>query len=113
MEKNKNIIRTRRIDDVLYQVMDDGELRPIKSKTDQKKLRAMSEQKIEKAAMSDPDAQPLGEEFWADAEITRPGRSPVYMNLDSDVVAWFRAKGRGYQAHMNAVLRHYMNAQSK
>ena len=32
----------------------------------------------------------------------------INMRLDSDVVDWFKAQGRGYQTRMNAVLRSYM-----
>ncbi|MGA3157790.1 MAG: BrnA antitoxin family protein [Steroidobacteraceae bacterium] len=30
--------------------------------------------------------------------------------MDSDVIDWFRAQGRGYQSRMNALLRAYMEA---
>jgi uncharacterized protein (DUF4415 family) len=33
--------------------------------------------------------------------------------FDADVVAWFKAGGRGYQTRMNAVLRRFMEAQRK
>ena len=32
------------------------------------------------------------------------------LRVDSDVVEWFRAQGRGYQSRMNALLRAYMDA---
>jgi uncharacterized protein (DUF4415 family) len=33
------------------------------------------------------------------------------LRLDSDVVAWFRAGGKGHLTRMNAVLRAYVEAQ--
>ena len=113
MKKTENIIKTRIVKGVLYQVLDGGELKPIKSKTDKKKLRAKSEAEVEKDALSDPDAIPTDASFWQDAEVERPGRSPVYMNLDSDVLSFYRAQGRGYQALINKVLRYYMKAKSE
>jgi uncharacterized protein (DUF4415 family) len=38
---------------------------------------------------------------------------PVNAKFDRDVVDWFKRQGRGYQTRMNAVLRKYMEAQSK
>jgi len=61
------------------------------------------------------DIPELGEEFWKNARIVQP-RDPkeqLTIRLDADVVAWFRAGGKGYQTHMNAVLRAYVDAQRK
>jgi uncharacterized protein (DUF4415 family) len=38
------------------------------------------------------------------------GRTSFYVRVDADVLAWFRARGRGYLIRMNAVLRSYMEA---
>jgi uncharacterized protein (DUF4415 family) len=35
---------------------------------------------------------------------------PISIRLDPDVLAWFRSLGKGYQTHINAVLRTYMQA---
>ncbi len=43
------------------------------------------------------------------AEI-KPKKTKLTVTLDADMVAWFRALGRGYQPRMNAVLRAYMHA---
>ena len=43
------------------------------------------------------------------AEI-KPKKTKLNLALDADMVAWFRALGRGYQPRMNAVLRAYMHA---
>jgi len=34
----------------------------------------------------------------------------VKVRYDADVLAWFKAQGRGYQTRMNAVLRSYYEA---
>jgi len=56
-----------------------------------------------------------GEEFrsWGErmAELRRWRRLPkrrVTMNLDADVLAWFRGLGRGYQWEINRALRRVM-----
>ena len=55
------------------------------------------------------DAPPVLD--WSDAEIGkfyRPAKKPVTMRLDSDVIAWLKADGRGYQTKANWLLRHAM-----
>lgn len=39
-----------------------------------------------------------------------PSKEQLTVRFDQDVVAWFRAQGRGYQTRMNAVLRAYVVA---
>src|ERR1700693_5929147 len=48
---------------------------------------------------------------WSGAEIGkfyRPTKKPVTMRLDSDVIAWLKADGRGYQTKANWLLRKAM-----
>ena len=48
---------------------------------------------------------------WSGAEMAkfyRPTKKPVTMRLDSDVIAWLKADGRGYQTKANWLLRHAM-----
>ena len=74
----------------------------------------MTEEEIAEAALSDPDAQPLDEEFFKYARIvTPPPKKSIHLRVDVDVLEWFKSEGKGYQTCMNAVLRAYMNAQEK
>jgi uncharacterized protein (DUF4415 family) len=48
---------------------------------------------------------------WSGAEVGkfyRPKKKPVTMRLDSDVIAWLKADGRGYQTKANWLLRQAM-----
>jgi uncharacterized DUF497 family protein/uncharacterized protein (DUF4415 family) len=48
---------------------------------------------------------------WSGAEIGkfyRPEKKPVTMRLDSDIIEWLKADGRGYQTKANRLLRHAM-----
>jgi len=48
---------------------------------------------------------------WRRAKIGqfyRPTKKPVTMRLDSDVIAWLKADGRGYQTKANWLLRQAM-----
>jgi len=48
--------------------------------------------------------------------IVRQGLKPVSsktsisLRVDADVLAWFKAQGRGYQTRINAVLRAFKDA---
>jgi len=94
----------------------DGSYRPTGSRTDWDRVRAMTEEEIEAAALSDPDAPPLDEAFWQAARVVfpRPVRKKhTGLRIDEDVLAWFRAQGPGYQTRMNAVLRAYVETQKR
>ncbi len=46
------------------------------------------------------------EEFWRRTEAYMPKtKQGVFIRLDADVLAWLKAKGKGYQTRMNAMLR--------
>lgn len=48
---------------------------------------------------------------WSGAEIGkffRPPKKSVTIRLDSDVIDWLKADGRGYQTKANGLLRHAM-----
>ncbi len=84
------------------------------AKTNRRRLASMSEAQIDRAARSDPDAQPTDLDFWKDAAVTLPeGKHPVTLRIDRDVLEWFKAQGLRYQSRMNAVLRSYMQAHRK
>lgn len=63
----------------------------------------------------DTDAPAWTPEMFARAVVKRglaapPTKTLLSLRIDSDVVRWFRAQGRGYQSRMNALLRAYMDA---
>ncbi len=85
-----------------------------KGKTDLDRLRAMSEEEIEKAIRQDPDSDPANFD-WSNAELVMPRRKgAISIRLDEDVLTYFKSLGAGYQTRINAVLRHFMeNARAK
>jgi uncharacterized protein (DUF4415 family) len=61
-----------------------------------------------------PAAEFLGEEFWKSAHVVVPsGKTSIHLRVDSDVVEWFRSRGKGHLTHMNAVLRAYVETQRR
>ena len=57
------------------------------------------------------DIPALGKRFFKNATLRMPeGKTLVTLRLDSDVLAWLRSQGKGYQTKINAILRTYMDA---
>ena len=96
-----------------YRRQSDGTLVPLEGRTDWKRLDRMTRAQVEAIAAADRDGPPMTDEEWAKTEVVRPVKVPVGLKLDSDVLAWFKARGRGYQTRINAVLRRYVEAQRK
>lgn len=75
-------------------------------------IRAMRERCEDKTSPDAPEAESLGADFWRSARVVMPGgKTSVHLRLDSDVVEWFKASGKGHLTRMNAVLRAYVDAQ--
>jgi uncharacterized protein (DUF4415 family) len=74
-------------------------------------LRAMRE-RGESRISADAPAFPVDEGFWREARVAPPPRKVhTGLRIDADVLEWFRSRGKGFQSHMNTVLRAYVEAQ--
>lgn len=57
------------------------------------------------------DIPPLTDEFWQNAvhnPFYKPVKKSTTVRIDSDVIAWLKSKGKGYQTRMNGILRQAM-----
>ena len=51
---------------------------------------------------------------WENTTVVIPEpKKAISVRLDTDVLEFFKAQGKGYQTRMNAVLRSYMDAKLK
>ncbi|MFF5865820.1 BrnA antitoxin family protein [Pseudomonas sp. NPDC012596] len=78
------------------------------SKTDWSRLAQMDDKDIDTS-----DIPALDEAFFQQAELRVPAKQAVTIRLDSDVLAWFKDQGAGYQTRINQLLRQYMQAQQR
>jgi uncharacterized protein (DUF4415 family) len=91
-----------------------NEVKESESKTDWRRVQAMSDEDITRAAESDQDALPLDDPFFATARrllpqtLLKENKQQITLRIDADVLAWFRTLGSGYQSRMNAVLKAYV-----
>src|ERR1700722_2763967 len=78
------------------------------SRTNWKKVDAMTEAELEASIAADPDD--IHEELdWSKAIIGLPPRKKdIHIRIDSDILDWFKKSGRGYQTKMNNVLRAFV-----
>ncbi len=85
--------------------------RKTSGKTDWRHVRATKDADI----VYTEDAPRTKAEDWAQAVAHRglplPARKEqIALRVDADVLAWYRAQGRGYQTRINAVLRAFRDA---
>ena len=62
------------------------------------------------------DTPSLPEEFWKNAVVNpfyKPTKTSTTVRVDSDVLAWLKSEGRGYQTRINAILRAAMMREIK
>ena len=57
------------------------------------------------------DIPPLDDAFWQRAvpnPFFKPVKTHASVRIDSDVLAWLKSGGKGYQTRLNAILREAM-----
>ena len=75
------------------------------SETDWARVDAMTDEEIDTS-----DIPPLDEAFFAGAKLRVPEKVSLTINVDADVLEWFRAQGEEFQGRINAALRIYAEA---
>jgi uncharacterized protein (DUF4415 family) len=57
------------------------------------------------------DIPPMDDAAWANAirgRFYKPTKTSTTVRVDSDVLAWLKSQGKGYQTRINAILREAM-----
>jgi len=58
------------------------------------------------------DIPELNDRFWKNAKLAMPAqKKQLTVRFDEDVIEWFKKQGKGYQSHMNAILKAYVHTQ--
>ena len=83
---------------------------PGTDRTNWEKVDSLTDEDIEAAIRDDPAAAPILDDNWFKTArvVLPPGKAPISIRIDRDVLEWFRASGEPYQTRINAVLRAYM-----
>jgi uncharacterized protein (DUF4415 family) len=81
------------------------------SKTNVKRVRAMKEKDIRLSAEHpEADVRHIVRGIVRRGLKPAPPKESIALRVDSDVLAWFKAQGAGYQTRINAVLRAFKDA---
>lgn len=92
---------------VSYEV-DLNNLPPL-SEAQQAELKVLSE--LPDNAIDYSDLPPLDDAFWRNAArnpLYKPTKTSTTVRVDSDVLAWRKGQGKGYQTRINTILRDAM-----
>src|SRR5271165_389824 len=82
-------------------------------RTDWRKANAVTGRKLEASIRADVD-DVQGEPDWTQATMGVPApKNHINIRVDHDVLAWFKANGRGYQTLMNNVLRAFVQSRQQ
>lgn len=82
---------------------------PLLAEERKAELRAL--ENLPDSAIDYSDISPLTEDFWLNAvrnPFYKPIKKSTTVRMDSDVLAWLKSQGKGYQTRMNAILREAM-----
>jgi len=79
-----------------------------RSETDWAALDAMQDKDIDFSDIPEAD-----ENFFNNALVRLPQpKVSICLRVDRDVLAWFKAQGKGYQTRINAILKAYKEGHS-
>lgn len=78
------------------------------SRTDWNRLAQQADDDIDTSAVAE-----LDDAFFSQAQLRVPAKQTMTIRLDSDVLAWFKEQGAGYQTRINQLLRQDMQAQQQ
>ncbi|ENN89990.1 BrnA antitoxin family protein [Bartonella bovis] len=79
--------------------------------TDEQKVEINELAKMPDSEVDYSDIPPLDGEFWKNAvrnPFYKPTKTVTTVRVDSDVLAWLKSQGKGYQTRINAILRDAM-----
>jgi uncharacterized protein (DUF4415 family) len=79
--------------------------------TEEQKTRLKALAEKQDSEIDCGDIPELDEKFWQNAvrnPFYRPTKKSTTVRIDSDVLAWYKRQGKGYQTKINATLRKAM-----
>ena len=80
------------------------------SRTDLGRVDAPTEAELERLVASDEDERGLQAD-WTRAQLVMPqAKQSVHLRLEQEIIAFFKAKGKGHISRMQAVLKAYVDA---
>jgi uncharacterized protein (DUF4415 family) len=80
------------------------------SRTDLSQVDAITDEALERLVAEDEDERGLQAD-WTRAKLVLPqAKQSVHLRLDQEIIAFFKAAGKGHISRMQAVLKAYVDA---
>jgi len=79
--------------------------------TEERKAELESLAEMSDGEIDYSDIPPLDDAFWKNAvrnPFYKPTKTSTTIRVDSDVLAWIKSQGKGYQTRINSILREAM-----
>ena len=77
--------------------------------TSKKRLNKISS--LKDSEISYDEIAELDDKFWKKAKLVHPKpKQAISIRIDSEILEFFKKKGKGYQSLMNAVLKSYVDS---
>ncbi|MEH2328203.1 BrnA antitoxin family protein [Nostoc sp.] len=68
---------------------------------------------IPDTAIDTSDIPELDQQFWETAKMVKPvSQEATLIQLDQDILDWFKSKGKGYESLINSALCSYIEQNS-
>lgn len=74
------------------------------SKTDWKRVDALRDEEIDLSDLSEVTPEMFAKAIDRLGSVAAPLKEQVTLRLDSDVLTWFKSKGKGYQAQIKRAI---------
>ena len=91
-----------------------NDLKKMKSETDWKRIDAMTNKEITKAALSDPDNPPLTSKELSGIHRRSHQKTPVTdritIRLNHEIADYFKSYGKDWQTRINEVLQKHIDS---
>jgi uncharacterized protein (DUF4415 family) len=84
-----------------------------KSGSDLDRLSVMKDSEIDTSDLPEISPRQFARAIVRRGLRPMPAKAQLTIRVDSDVLAWFRKQGRGYQTRINTLLRAYMEAHKR
>jgi uncharacterized protein (DUF4415 family) len=83
--------------------------------TDWERVDRLTDEEIEQAIREDPDAAPIADQEWFRKAVLviPPHLKHRWVQIDEDLMAWFRGQGEDWPARINEVLRTHLLQRGK
>jgi uncharacterized protein (DUF4415 family) len=81
-----------------------------KSETDWQRLDAMTDEEIDLTDYPEITPEKFAKAVVRQGLPVAKNKAQVTLQIDSEVLEWFKSQGRGYQTQINSLLRAYMEA---